>query len=292
MREPNDPDGKDFISDFRRFFGRGLAVLLPTVLTLWILVQAYFFVEAKVAEPINRGVRTVVLQVLPQVVENTSKLPGWYQVSEESISDRKRSSGGLTVGEIESAIRREQFKGYWDNTPAFRFIGLFVAVILIYLAGILLGGLIGRRVYKNIETFLTRLPVFNFVYPHVKQVVDLILGDKPMAFRRVVVIEYPRKGIWTIAFVTSNSMRTIKELAGGDVLSVFVPTSPAPFTGFTINVLASETRDLDLTVDEAVRFFITGGVLVPDRQATDAPDTIQESEPPSLPGDPGGSAPA
>ena len=274
-----DEERKDFISDFRRFFGKGLAILLPTVLTLWILVQAYLFVEAQVAEPINRGIRTGVMWVLPKVVAKEESLPRWFRVTDTQVDKRRTEleAQGVAVGsnsDIRDAIRAEQFRLFWDNNWYSRFVGLFVAIVLIYLAGVLLGGFIGRRVYQRIEQAFTRLPIVKQVYPHVKQMVDLILGERPMAFRKAVMVEYPRKGIWTIGLVTSESLRQARDAAGEDVMAVFIPTSPMPFTGFTITIRVSEAIDLPISIDEAIRFFITGGVLVPEGHTSSSSATI------------------
>ena len=137
----------------------------------------------------------------------------------------------------------------------------------VYLAGVLLGGLIGRRVYARLEAMLFQLPGFKQIYPHVKQLVDLVMGDAPLAFKRVILVEYPRKGIWTVGFVTSSSLRMVAEAAEGRCVSIFIPSTPTPFTGFTINVPERDVIDLPFTVDEAIRFVLTGGVLVPGRQA-------------------------
>ena len=85
-----------------------------------------------------------------------------------------------------------------------------------------------------------------------------------MAFSQVVLVEYPSKEIWTIGFLTGHSMRDIDEHAGAQVVSVFIPTSPTPFTGFTINVPEDKTVKMDMTMEEALRFVITAGVLTPD----------------------------
>src|SRR5262249_33807274 len=119
--------------------------------------------------------------------------------------------------------------------------------------------------------------VFKQVYPHVKQVVDMIFGEKQIAFKRVVLVEYPRKGIWSVGFVTSAGMRDVGEFAGERVLTVFIPSTPTPFTGFTITVKESEAMSAPITVDEALRFVLTGGVLVPTKQAGHAADTIGEA---------------
>ncbi len=108
-----------------------------------------------------------------------------------------------------------------------------------------------------------------------KQVVEMIFGEKQISFNRVVLVEYPRKGIWSVGFLTSAGMRDIRDQAGEDVLTVFVPSTPTPFTGFTITVARSEVIDLPISVDEAIRFVLTGGVLVPPQQALPAADTIE-----------------
>lgn len=271
-----------FAGDFKRFFVRGLAILLPSILTLWILWQGYLFLDRQVAEPINRGIRAGILLVLPSRVPDRS-LPPWFVVSGEEVSRFKvamEKSGSLeaqrllklTDAELTAEIRAQNFKAYWDQHWYFRFIGLFVAVTLIYLAGRVLGGFIGRKLYRHVESFMTRIPVFKQVYPHVKQVVEMIFGEKQMAFKRVVLVEYPRRDIWSIGFVTSAGMKSIGEVTGGRVLTVFIPSTPTPFTGFTITVPESQAVDIPLSIDEALRFVLTGGVLVPGRQYTGAID--------------------
>jgi uncharacterized membrane protein len=94
--------------------------------------------------------------------------------------------------------------------------------------------------------------------------------DPDVDYTRVVAVEYPRKGIWTVAFVTGESMSDIRATAGEPVMSVLIPTSPMPFTGFTVSVKKSETVDLDITVDQAFQFVISCGVVVPPNQMAEA----------------------
>jgi uncharacterized membrane protein len=263
---------RTFSGDFRKFFLRGLAVLLPSVLTLWIVVQAYFFVDRSVAEPINAGLRSVVLEAAPRMFDD-EQLPGWFIVRDEQIAqmraERTRNAQRPLPEEVmRTQIRARNLREWWDDHWYTRFIGLFVAILLIYLAGRLLGGYIGRRLYARLEGFLTRLPVFKQVYPHVKQVVDFLMGQgqERIKFNRVVLVEYPRKGIWTVGLMTGKSMRNIEKVIGDSSVTVFIPSSPTPFTGYTITVPESEVIDLPLTIDEALRFVISGGVLIPDRQ--------------------------
>lgn len=271
------------MGDFKQFFGRGLAIVLPSVLTLWILFYLIVFLYNNVGRPINQGVRVAVLEIMPRVVDNED-LPAWFKVTPEEVELVRQRSDVRGIAEmseekVRRIVRRERFRETWNQYFILEASGLFIAIVLIYFAGLLLGGYIGRRVYGKIEGFLKRIPVFKQIYPHVKQLTEMILGDKPLAFNRVVLVEYPRKGIWTVGFVTGASMRSIRDQAGVDILSVFIPSTPMPFTGFTITVAKSEAIDLPIGVEEAVRFFITGGVLVPDHEAwSTAPGSASDSE--------------
>jgi len=291
---------RTFSGDFRKFFLRGLAVLLPSVLTLWIVVQAYFFVDRSVAEPINAGLRSLVLQTAPRIFED-EQLPAWFIVRDEQLAQMRterirRAQREIPVEQMRASIRAQNLRDWWDSHWYTRFIGLFVAILLIYLAGRLLGGYIGRRLYARLETFLTRLPVFKQVYPHVKQVVDFLMGQgqERIKFNRVVLVEYPRKGIWTVGLMTGKSMRDIEKEIGAGSVTVFIPSSPTPFTGYTITVPADAIIDLPITIDEALRFVISGGVLIPERQqmpddpnrTVDASELLPESvRKPAEPGD-------
>lgn len=295
---------RTFSGDFRKFFLRGLAVLLPSVLTLWIVVQAYFFVDRSVAEPINAGLRSLVLETAPRMFDD-EQLPSWFIVRDEQLArmraERIRlAQREIPVEQMRAMIRAQNLRDWWQDHWYTQFIGLFVAILLIYLAGRLLGGYIGRRLYSRVEHFLTRLPVFKQVYPHVKQVVDFLMGQgqERIRFNRVVLVEYPRKGIWTVGLMTGKSMRDIEKEIGAGSVTVFIPSSPTPFTGYTITVPADDVYDLPITIDEALRFVISGGVLIPDRQqmpddpnrTVDASDLLPESvrkstKPDDAPGD-------
>jgi uncharacterized membrane protein len=271
-----------FWGDFRKFFVRGLAVLLPSIVTLWLLWQAFAFLFANVAEPINRGVRVVVLEVTPRVLPDRYT-PEWFTVSPEEITAYRAQAGNPLVRDgsdaaVEREIRRGSLRAVWKNWAfgVLDLTGLIIAIVLLYLAGRLLGSFVGRWFYARVEGLLRAIPGFKQVYPHVKQVVDLIMGDQKMAFSRVVLVEYPRKGIWTVGLVTSSSLKPIADQAGGEVLCVFIPTSPTPFTGFTINVPAGECVDVDMTIDQALRFVITAGVLVPEKHQMPAASGVPQ----------------
>ena len=230
-------------ADVKRFFIRGLVVLRPSVLTLWIVVKAYQFVYHNIAEPINGWIKLGLVQL----GRNWSPARAKFGPDVESIPE-----GVATWWAAHS--------WYLDT------IGVIVAIIAVYVAGRLLGGFVGRTIYRRLERLVVALPVFKQIYPYVKQVVDFLFGDEPaMRFNRVVVVEYPRRGIWAVGFVTGGTMKSIAKQSG-DSVTVFVPSSPTPFTGYTIAVPRDEVFDLPISVEEAIRFAVTAGVLIPDHQ--------------------------
>jgi uncharacterized membrane protein len=132
---------------------------------------------------------------------------------------------------------------------------------------------VGRIILTNVELLIGRVPIISTVYGSVKQVTDLIFSDQEIEYTRVVAIEYPRKGIWSLGFVTGESMLSLKNAATEPVLSVLMPTSPMPATGFTVTVRRSEALDLGITVDQAFQFIVSCGVVVPVSQQL---DNVQE----------------
>ena len=222
--------------DFRTIFGRGLAILLPSIVTLWLLWQVSVFLFNNVAEPINRGVRASLLYITPRVVDETSdNAPDWYVVTADEVASARSERADLRRledAEIKTVIRQEELRQIWAEHWYANLAGLLVAVLLIYLAGRLFGNYIGRRIYARLEQLIAAIPGFKQVYPHVKQVVDLIFGDnKTMkAFSEVVLVQYPREGVWTVGLVTGRSFQQVRDAAGGEVITVFVPTSPTPMS--------------------------------------------------------------
>ena len=242
----NNPAARTFSSDFKRFFIRGLVVLLPSVLTLWIVVKAYQFVYNNIAAPINHWVRLGLVQLS----KTSPPLLHYFGPDPQSVD-----------GNIAAWWAAHHW--YLDT------IGVIIAIVVVYIAGRLLGGFVGRRIYRRLEQVVTAVPVLKQIYPYVKQVVDFLFSDdRALKFNRVVIVEYPRKGVWAVGFLTGNSMRSIATKSG-DSVTVFVPSSPTPFTGYTITVPRDEVVDLPISVEEAIRFAVTGGVLIPDHQILD-----------------------
>lgn len=273
---------RTFTGDFKVFFLRGLAILLPSVLTIWIVVYAYQFVDTRIAQPINAITRIATIKAMPFIVRgpaddaiwSAAHYPAWYHVDDaERQAERDRRLAQklptLSPPALDSEIRQHDLKAWWDQHPWLNAIGLIFAVLLFYLSGRIFGGFLGRRLAARIERIVARVPIFKQVYPYVKQLVDFIFGETKLDFNRVVLIEYPRKGIWTIGFLTGHSMNDLAKVAGFqpvEMVTVFIPSSPTPFTGYTVSMLRTEVYEVNITVEEALRFTVSGGVLVPDRQ--------------------------
>jgi uncharacterized membrane protein len=260
----SDTAARTFSADFKRFFLRGLVVLLPSVLTLWIVVKAYQFVDSAIAEPINQGVRLTLANAAPWWEPLRTK----FDPSDVTVANAVASSTKpVTPDAMRVRLRSENIQAWWAAHWYMNLIGLFLAVIAVYITGLLLGGYFGRALYRRIERLITSLPVFKQVYPYVKQIVDFLFSDdKAIKFNRVVIVQYPRKGIWSVGFQTGQSMRAIASQTGDQAVAVFIPSSPTPFTGYTITVPRADVIEVPISVEEAIRFVVSGGVLVPERQ--------------------------
>lgn len=157
--------------------------------------------------------------------------------------------------------------------PRWRVIPVFLVMFigLLYLLGKFLAAGVGRIMLGTFEALIRRLPIVRNVYSSVKQVTDFIFSEREIEYTRVVAVQYPRKGIWSIGFVTGESMLDIRSAANEPVVSVLMPTSPMPATGFTVTVRKSETVDLDITIDQAIQFIVSCGVVVPMQQQQPEP---------------------
>ena len=263
-----------------RPFIRGLAVLLPSILTLWLLVKAYQFINSTIAEPINRGIRSAFSQIpkhFPKLAESFAFSPDQDKLDAEAIAQNISESDTVAMQELSNTLFIDAVDVWWIEHPWMNLLGLLVAAVVVYVSGRLVGGFIGRALYRRIEKLMVAVPIIRKVYPYIKQLVDFLISDedKPK-FSRVVAVEYPRKGIWSVGFMTGGSLQSI-ETKLPDSITVFIPSSPTPFTGYTITVQRKDTIDLPITVEEAIRFAVSGGVLVPDHQI----DSIVSSREPA-----------
>ena len=142
-------------------------------------------------------------------------------------------------------------------------LGLVVLLAGLTLVGALTAGFIGRQFTRISETVFARMPVIRGIYSATKQVFETVLAQKSQAFREAVLIEYPRKNLWTIAFVTGRPEGEIGRLASEEMLLIYVPTTPNPTSGFLLVVPKRETIPLAMTVEEAIKYVVSTGLVVP-----------------------------
>ena len=253
----DEPTRVSFGEDFRRFFTRGLAALLPTLITLSVIVWLWSFLW----EYLGRHLIWVVKWIWVN-------LAGWGFVSD-------RPAGYI--------------RNYWsDDLMRTRFLGVLLAVILVYFVGLLVGNLIGRTFWKAGETLAMRIPIIRAIYPAVKQVTDFVLTERNATFQssRVVAVQPHEKGIWSIGLVTAPGLTALSESTGQEMVTVFVPSSPTAFSGYVLVVPRAGVVELPLTVEQAMRMLVSGGVILPGienvtsnrseiRPQTNDPGTIQ-----------------
>lgn len=210
---------------FKTYFFRGLAVLLPTMLTIWIFIWGYRFIQDNISIYINRGIVRLIVFFEGQGVE------------EAMIDFWVKGAGSIA--------------------------GFVLALIGVCVFGAILASVVGRTLWRLVERFIMSTPFLKKVYPYVKQITDFLLTQDKISFSRVVAFEHPRKGVWVIGLVTGSGLKRVAEKNGKEFLTVFLPTSPTPFTGFVIMVPREEVIDLDISIEEAIRFIISGGVVAP-----------------------------
>lgn len=142
-------------------------------------------------------------------------------------------------------------------------LGVLLSLCLLITTGIVATNFLGQRLVQWGESLLARIPLVRTLYNAIKQVIHAIFSTNSQAFRKVVLLQYPRVGMWTIAFVTASGNQEINRQTGDSMLAVFVPTTPIPTSGFIMMVAQSEVKELAMTVDEALKFIISMGVMQP-----------------------------
>lgn len=229
----------------KRFLLTGLAALLPTMLTVYLIYSAVVWVHEHVGSRFNT----------------------WFGIREDSWT--------IFAGDA---------------------IALVLLLVVVWSVGFVLATYVGRTFFRRLDRAYGRIPLIRIVYPAVKQVTDFFLVRRRARFSRVVAVQYPRLGVYSIGFITGDGLSKIRTEDGEQLMSVFIPSSPAPITGYTLFVRRSEVISLDLSVDEAIKLVISGGVVVPDRErlsdlsgaaeegGDEDDDRGGEQEPPTLEG--------
>jgi len=167
-----------------------------------------------------------------------------------------------------------------DNLLGFHIpgLGVVLAIVLVLATGMIVANLLGRRLVNAWESLLSRIPLVRTLYAGVKQIMEAVLAADAKSFRRVLLIEYPRKGVWSLAFMTSDQLGEVQEKTEADVISVFIPTTPNPTSGFVLMVPEHEVIYLDMAVEQGLKMIISMGVVVPDWQKNKLLKQQQQAE--------------
>jgi len=160
-------------------------------------------------------------------------------------------------------------------------LGLVMSVIILLLTGALAANIIGARMFAWWESVLVKIPIVRPIYSSVKQVSDTLFASKGQSFRKVVLIEFPNRGQWTFGFVVGAPGLAVERETAGDLITVYVPTAPNPTSGYVLMVRPGEVKELDVTVDDALKFHLSMGVVSP---AARAPRSALTTEGPGIPG--------
>ncbi len=142
-------------------------------------------------------------------------------------------------------------------------LGIVISTLFIFITGFLITNFTGRRLVSWGESWLDKIPLVRSIYSALKQVTETILSPDKNSFRQVVLIEYPRKDIWIIGFQTSDSPEEFNQLSGEKLLTIFIPTTPNPTSGFIIMMPEKDTKMLDMDVEDALKMVISLGVVTP-----------------------------
>lgn len=290
-----DPNAKSEpnqgVRPFQRALLRGLGIMLPPLLTIVLLLWALNTIDSYVLQPIESATKYVIVWAAGDIRE--------FEDFPDSITSVDMGGNGKPVSLLynnqhyvpvgEQWLPREVFETVNRNPGAFipataeayyqRYVEIrwlqrskvvpvfmLVFVLLLYFLGRFMAAGVGRIFLSYAEAMISRLPLVRNVYSSVKQVTDFLVAERTVEYNRVVAVEYPRTGVWSIGFVTGESMLDIRSAANEPVLTILMPTSPMPATGFTITVRKSEAIDLNITIDQAIQFVVSCGVVIPPHQ--------------------------
>ncbi len=279
---------------FRQVAVRGLGFILPPLLTILLLLWAWQTIDRFVLSPFDAGLRQAIAWVIDrslspnqadEMVRNglarklaaTDELPARLAATDgrEWIAAGKNWIPRQVYEYVEkvdpiSVARssREYLRSYVQHRilPRYVVIPVFLIVFagVLYIVGKFFVAGVGRMIWRGTERLILRVPLVSNVYSSVKQISDFALSHQTSRFSRVVIVEYPRTDVWSIGFVTNDGLDAIASVAGEPTISVFIPTSPMPASGFTVSVRKSRVVDTSITLEQAIQYIVSCGVVVPN----------------------------
>lgn len=283
------------LKPFRRATFRGIGIVLPPLLTIIIFFWVWNTLDRAILTPVESMAQRTILYFVDETKshDEVKKLvtsgQGRYETQEErrafvsSTSDTFVEVGAQWIpAEVFETVQANPAKDPVQTARDYNlryiqlrylkrhlvipaFLAMFIA--LLYLLGKLLAIGMGRLLHDYFENLVNRLPIIRNVYSSVKQVTDFAFSEKQeVQFSRVIALEYPRPGMWALAFVTGEGMAELRDIAGEPMITALVPTSPMPATGFSIMVAKSQTIDVDVSIDQAIQYCMSCGVVIPEHQ--------------------------
>ncbi len=254
---------------------RGLAVLCPPLLTVMIIVWVVSTTKSYFLEPVMAWAREGIVWAVADIRDIVEPIDPLYHRLDngkfipQSVYDKVYSAHKAS-GEPLPTTADGYYRQFVDLTYLRPFYAipffLSVFILLLYFLGKFMAAGIGRFFGTLFDHLMLRVPGVRAVYSATKQVTDFVFSEHDVKFTRIVAVEYPRKGIWSMGFVTGESLASIHAAVDEPVLTVLIPYSPLPVTGCTITVRKSECIDLNLTFDQACQFIVSCGVVVPPHQ--------------------------
>jgi len=208
-------------------FVNGLIILLPTLITIFILHLVFKFINSNLAQPLGYIILSIIDSIIALASLGIGKTPFWNAI-----------------------------------------FGFPIVIVIFYFVGYITASFLGKRLFKGIEIWImTSFPIIKEVYPYARQFIDTFISpEKKTEFKAVVAVEFPHPGMYATGFVTGDGLKDLRAHTGKKIITVFVANSPAPFTGFTLFVPEDKVIPLNMTIDEAIRLIMSGGVLTPPHQ--------------------------
>ncbi len=284
------------IRPFQKATIRGLAVVLPPLLTIVLFIWAWNTVDRYILGPIEATARSLIVwqindsipydeaqrlaqtgqgelhnSLVDKSVVFTTPSNKQYSLINRTLIPREIFEFVEALPDHAQAVTANDYYNlYVQNRYLQRryvlpaFLAIFIAVL--YLVGKLFAVGLGRLLWSTLESLINRIPIIRNVYSSVKQVTDFAFNESEIQFTRVVAVEYPRPGIWSIGFQTGEGLQQLVGQIREPMINVLMPTSPMPATGFTISIPKSQAIELDMTIDQAVQYCVSCGVVTPLHQ--------------------------
>lgn len=173
-------------------------------------------------------------------------------------------SQNIFVKEMTSYLLKYEFYSRFTTQVLVYLIAVLIIILTIIITGLAMRNVIGKKIAKKIDLLFSNIPLVKPIYTTILQIRHLMFTSNTKAYQKVVMIEYPRKGIYSLGFLTNRENKLFEDILGGKkLLNIFIPTSPNPTSGMFIMVEAENVKELDIKIEDAVKLIISGGAIVP-----------------------------